>query len=80
MVCDTAEPVFEEIWDNFIDSTMCSEYCPCPSTDLQEGGYDQLSDNTLYSFDRERFSDNFDYIKLMSKADQNGLGSWSDDV
>lgn len=48
---------------------MCSEFCPCPSADLIEGGYTDLDDNTLYGFGREHHDDLFGYVKLMSRAD-----------
>ena len=67
--CDASAVYMEEIFDDFVDSNMCSEYCPCNSGDLQTGGYSALTDNTLYGFGREHFDDSFGYIKLMSTAE-----------
>ena len=67
--CEASAFYVEEIWDDFVDSNMCSEFCPCDADDLVQGGYRGLDDNTRYGFGREHFDDSFGYIKLMSSDD-----------
>lgn len=52
-ICTEVEDEISVLWKDSVDVPMCSDMCPCKSTDFTGSGYDTMTDDQLEDFNRQ---------------------------